>query len=89
LNSPDRCGTEWAIGAFAVKTAGPIDVEGGHGLVRPHTSSVVRPVRARRDGRTDRARADDSNAYAHLREAIALPFIQKRAGNDSQISCRR
>jgi hypothetical protein len=36
-------------------------------------------VHARRDGRTDRARADDSNAYAHLREAIALPFIQKHS----------
>ena len=34
-------------------------------------------VQARRDGRADRTRSHDRNAYAYLRQTTALPFIQK------------
>ena len=46
--------------------------------MRPHNSGVC-PAWCRHaaDGRADRTRSDDCNAYAHLREATALPFIRE------------
>ena len=46
-------------------------------------------VQQRRDGPTDRARADDGNAYTHSREATALPFIQEHSRANSELSRRR
>jgi hypothetical protein len=55
------------------------DVEMGTGRPPAQQRRVSGLVQARRDGRTDRARSDDRNAYAHLRQATALAPIQKHS----------
>ena len=63
-----------------VKTAGSgrtsRSITGG---AAAHERRAPGPVQAGRDGRADRTRSDDRNAYAHLRQATALPFIQKHS----------
>lgn len=55
------------------------DVEVVTGRAAAHQRRVSSLVQAGRDGRADRTRSDDRNAYAHLSQATALLFIQKRS----------
>lgn len=47
------------------------------GRATAHQRRVSGLVQARRDGRADRTRSHDRNAYAHLSHATAWPLIQK------------
>lgn len=62
------------------KTAGSGRTSRSSRAVRPHNSGV-RPAWCRQAATVEpiAPRSDDRNAYAHLSQATALPFIQKRS----------